>query len=55
MTLSSLKGQPKSQLIEAPLYLFNENDFLLPWITIQDVEVTDKDHSGSCQSLSLVA
>lgn len=55
MTLSLLRGQPKSQLIEAPLYLFNENDFPLPWITNQAVEVTDKDHPGSCQSLPSVA
>lgn len=40
-----------TELIEAPLYPFNENDFLLLWITNQAIEVTDKDQSTSCQNL----
>lgn len=39
-----------TELIDAPLYLFNENDFLLPWITNQAIEVTDKDQSTPCQN-----
>jgi len=44
-----------TELIDAPLRLFNENDFLLPWITNQATEVTDKDLSTPCQNLYSVA
>lgn len=44
-----------TELIDALLYLFNENDFLLPWITNQAIELTDKDQPTPCQTLYSVA
>lgn len=44
-----------TELIDVPMYLFNENDFLLPRITSQVTEVTDKDQSTPCQSHYWVA
>lgn len=44
-----------TELIDAPLYLFNENDFLLPWITSQATEVTAKDQFTPRQNLYSVA
>lgn len=40
-----------TELIGAPLHLFNESEFLVPWITSQATEATAKDRSTPCQNL----